>query len=61
MVLKDHAKSKNKSTDFVFYMYIKKGGEVDVFKDRFENFKCLAIGVLNESENLRRYIFLAFA
>lgn len=52
MVLKDHAKSKNKSTDFVLYMYIKKGGEVDVVKDRFENFKCLAIGVLNESENL---------
>lgn len=37
------------------------GGEVDVVKDRFENFKCLAIAVLNESENLRGYIFLAFA
>lgn len=61
MVLKDQAKSKNKRTDFVLYMYIKKGGEVDVVKDRFENFKCLAIGVLNESENLRGYIFLAFA
>lgn len=52
MVLKDQAKSKNKSTDFVLYMYTKKGGEVDVVKDRFENVKCLAIGVLNESENL---------
>lgn len=51
MVLKDHAKSKNKRTDFVLYMYTKKGGEVDVVKDRFKNFKCLAIGVLNESEN----------
>lgn len=52
MVLKDHAKSKNKTTDFVLYMYIKICEEVDVFEDRFENFKCLAIGVLNESENL---------